>query len=73
MARLVSLALLMCVTLFANAAAEEDDLSGQTLIIVGGTSGLGAAVARRSGALGMHVIIAGRRADKGEQVATGFP
>ncbi|MCF8991692.1 SDR family NAD(P)-dependent oxidoreductase, partial [Pseudomonas carnis] len=36
-------------------------LSGKTIIVIGGSSGIGAAVAQAALARGAHVIVAGRR------------
>ncbi len=44
-------------------------LAGKAAIVTGGTSGIGAAIATMFIAEGARVVIAGRRRDKGEQVA----
>ena len=36
-------------------------LSGKTIIVIGGSSGIGAAVAQAALARGAHVVVAGRR------------
>ena len=38
-----------------------------TALITGGTSGIGRAVANKLAQLGMHVIVVGRNAERGEQ------
>jgi NAD(P)-dependent dehydrogenase (short-subunit alcohol dehydrogenase family) len=43
------------------------------VFITGGGSGLGAAVARRLATRGWHVVVAGRRVDLLEQLATALP
>ena len=40
-----------------------------TALITGGTSGIGRAVANKLAQLGMHVIVVGRNAERGEQTA----
>src|SRR5437016_3371895 len=40
-----------------------------TALITGGTSGIGRATARKLAQLGMHVIVVGRNAERGEQTA----
>jgi NAD(P)-dependent dehydrogenase (short-subunit alcohol dehydrogenase family) len=45
------------------------ELAGAVVIVTGGGSGIGAATARRLGALGAHVVLAGRRAEPLHQVA----
>lgn len=36
-------------------------LNGKTIIVIGGSSGIGAAVARQAVVRGAHVVLAGRR------------
>jgi NAD(P)-dependent dehydrogenase (short-subunit alcohol dehydrogenase family) len=44
-------------------------LAGRTALVTGSTDGLGTEVARHLGALGARVIVHGRNAERGEQVA----
>ena len=44
-------------------------LDGKTAVIIGATSGIGAATARRFVAEGAEVVMAGRRSAVGEQLA----
>jgi NAD(P)-dependent dehydrogenase (short-subunit alcohol dehydrogenase family) len=48
---------------------EDAMLTGKITVITGGTSGIGAAAARRFAAEGATVVIAGRRKDEGERLA----
>src|SRR3989442_13902853 len=41
--------------------------NASTALITGGTSGIGRAVANKLAQLGMHVIVVGRNAERGEQ------
>ena len=45
---------------------------GKVALVVGGTSGIGRATAEGFGRLGASVVLAGRREDRGEQVARGI-
>ncbi|MEM6634527.1 MAG: SDR family NAD(P)-dependent oxidoreductase [Pseudomonadota bacterium] len=45
------------------------DLTGKTVVITGGTSGLGQESARSMAAKGAHVVITGRNMDKAQAVA----
>lgn len=45
---------------------------GKVALVVGGTSGIGQATAEGFGRLGASVVLAGRREDRGEQVAHGI-
>jgi NAD(P)-dependent dehydrogenase (short-subunit alcohol dehydrogenase family) len=45
-------------------------LSGRTALVTGGNSGIGRAVARQLAALGAHVVVSGRDAERGLAVAT---
>ena len=54
--------------------SDWDDLSqvslrGRTMVVTGGTSGLGLATAERLARLGAHVVITGRKRDRAESVA----
>ena len=44
-------------------------LDGRTIVVTGGTQGLGAAIARRAAQLGANVVISGRDTERGEAVA----
>lgn len=46
------------------------DFSGRAVLVTGGTSGIGAAVARAFGAAGASVLLSGRDAERGERVAS---
>jgi NAD(P)-dependent dehydrogenase (short-subunit alcohol dehydrogenase family) len=51
-------------------AFASQRLDGKVLVVTGGTQGLGAAIARRAGALGAEgIALVGRDAARGEQVA----
>lgn len=54
----------------AGSAFAQDmiDMRGKTVLITGSTSGLGAEVAERLGAMGATVIVHGRSAERGQQV-----
>ena len=54
----------------AGTAPAQDtiDMRGKTVLITGSTSGLGAEVATRIGAMGATVIIHGRSAERGREV-----
>ncbi len=45
------------------------DIRGASALVTGAASGIGAAVARRLGALGVHVVVADLNADAGQAVA----
>lgn len=49
-------------------AQETIDMRGKTVLITGSTSGLGAEVAGRLGAMGATVIVHGRSAERGQEV-----
>ena len=42
-------------------------LNGKTVIVIGGSSGIGAAVAKAAAARGAHVVLAGRRLTSGAE------
>jgi NAD(P)-dependent dehydrogenase (short-subunit alcohol dehydrogenase family) len=48
----------------AAAVAREPELSGQTVVVIGGSSGMGLETARRARAEGAGVILAGRDPDR---------
>jgi NAD(P)-dependent dehydrogenase (short-subunit alcohol dehydrogenase family) len=51
------------------AARREPELPGQTVVVIGGSSGIGLETARRARAEGAGVILAGRNRDRLEQAA----
>jgi NAD(P)-dependent dehydrogenase (short-subunit alcohol dehydrogenase family) len=60
---------LLMAGLAGNAVAQETvDMRGKTALITGSTSGLGAEVAKRLGAMGATVIVHGRSAERGQEV-----
>ena len=48
-------------------------LEGRTAVVLGATSGLGAAIARRMGNEKAHVVVVGRRADRAAELAASLP
>ena len=48
-------------------------LKGRTALVLGATSGIGAAVARGLGSEGANVVVVGRRVERAEQVAADLP
>ena len=56
-------------SLAGNVMAQDTlDMRGMTVLITGSTSGLGAEVAGRLGAMGATVIVHGRNAERGQEV-----
>jgi NAD(P)-dependent dehydrogenase (short-subunit alcohol dehydrogenase family) len=53
----------------ARPVAREQELSGQTIVVIGGSSGIGLETARRARAEGAEVILTGRHAERLEQPA----
>lgn len=51
---------------------QEQKLRGKTAVIVGSTSGIGEAIAREFAANGAHVIVSGRRRERGDAVVDGI-
>jgi short-subunit dehydrogenase involved in D-alanine esterification of teichoic acids len=49
------------------------NISGNTIFIAGGTSGIGLGLALRFQAAGNRVIVGGRRTDLLKQIAAGHP
>lgn len=54
----------------ATAIRREPELSGQTVIVIGGSAGIGLETARRARAEGARVILTGRDRDRLEQAAS---
>jgi len=54
----------------ATHAAREPALLGQTVVVVGGSAGIGLAAARRAREEGADVVLTGRNADRLEAAAT---
>jgi NAD(P)-dependent dehydrogenase (short-subunit alcohol dehydrogenase family) len=50
-------------------AQREPELAGQTVVVIGGSSGIGLETARRARAEGADVILTGRNPDRLEQAA----
>lgn len=50
-------------------ALDDYSMSGQVVVITGGTSGLGKAAASQMASVGAHVVVVGRTADKNRAVA----
>jgi len=73
---MASLAMMMAVPLLAsNVQATEPAAAGEAVpvaLVTGSTRGLGEEVALRLGALGYHVIVHGRSAERGEAVAAAI-
>ena len=62
-------------TIAATAMAQETsfmDMRGKTALVTGSTSGLGAEVAQRLGAMGATVIVHGRDAARGAEIAAAI-
>ncbi len=49
-------------------SAAQPSLSGRTVLVTGSTDGMGRELAMRSAALGAHVIVHGRNAERGAEV-----
>ncbi|MBW8756895.1 MAG: SDR family oxidoreductase [Burkholderiales bacterium] len=56
-----------------HAANPKDPLSGQRLVVIGGTSGVGLEVARAAAARGAHVRIAGRDRARADAACASLP
>jgi NAD(P)-dependent dehydrogenase (short-subunit alcohol dehydrogenase family) len=54
----------------ASPAAREPDLAGQTVVVIGGSAGIGLETARRARAEGAGVILAGRDSARLQQAAS---
>lgn len=66
--------LLLSVTAPAPPAGAQDtiDMTGRTALVTGSTSGLGATVAARLGAMGATVIVHGRSPERGDEVVAAI-
>jgi short-subunit dehydrogenase involved in D-alanine esterification of teichoic acids len=51
-------------------AHRDPELLGQTVVVIGGTSGIGLAIAKRARTEGADVIITGRHTDSTQRPAT---
>lgn len=60
----------MSVTVGDRSAGREPELLGQTVVVIGGSAGIGLETARRARAEGADVILTGRRPDRLQQAAT---
>ena len=49
--------------------ADFSSVKGRTAVVTGATSGIGESIAKVFAAQGMKVVLAGRRADRGEAIA----
>jgi len=52
-----------------DVTAREPELAGQTVVVIGGSSGIGLEVARRARGEGAEVILTGRDAERLKQAA----
>ena len=50
-------------------AAREPELAGQTVVLIGGSAGIGLETARRARAEGADVVLTGRNPDRLERAA----
>jgi NAD(P)-dependent dehydrogenase (short-subunit alcohol dehydrogenase family) len=63
----------LLVTMFQPVGAQDRiDMTGKTALITGSTSGLGAEVARRLGAMGATVIVHGRDEQRGAEIVAAI-
>ena len=56
-----------------STAQREPELLGQTVVVIGGSAGIGLETARRARAEGADVILAGRNPDRLEHAAKPSP
>src|SRR5436305_782130 len=56
-------------TATATAARREPELAGQTVVVVGGSAGIGLETARRARAEGAEVIVTGRDPERLDRAA----
>jgi NAD(P)-dependent dehydrogenase (short-subunit alcohol dehydrogenase family) len=70
---LIGILFVLFAPLATQARAEETiDMNGKTALVTGSTSGLGAEVAKRLGALGATVIVHGRNAERGAEIVSAI-
>ena len=53
----------------ANPTRREPELLGQTVVVIGGSAGIGLETARRAGIEGAAVVLTGRSPERLEQAA----
>ena len=59
----------MTTTTAVSPSQREPELAGQTVVLIGGSSGIGLETARRARAEGANVVLAGRDPDRLERAA----
>jgi hypothetical protein len=62
----------MSTTPTASPASREPELLGQTVVVIGGSSGIGLETARRARAQGAEMILTGRDPERLEQPGRGL-
>ncbi|MFL9920336.1 SDR family NAD(P)-dependent oxidoreductase [Paraburkholderia fungorum] len=51
----------------------SDSLEGKSVVVIGGTGGIGAATSRRFAAAGARVVVAGQSVERAQKVVAGLP